>query len=460
MRKLLYYLRVLFLLVIFAVCIGLSVWYVSKIALSPTTPVDCYHCNVILISVDTLGAKHMGVYDDLVPTTPFLKELAETRAITFNHAYSNAPWTLPSHTSMFTGRYPWDIGMMSQISYLSEEIPTIFTALQDHGYETAAYSDGSFVNPIWGLTNGVSAFTGSVAFADWQDAPKIFTDASAWMTGRQSTSPFFLLIRPFEVHDPYGGSAGDSGAIGGDQIVNVNKGPGSPSQSDVDRFRSAYYQDIGSTDSALRSFFSALDVSPYAKNTVVIITSDHGEEFGEHGSAGMHGVTLYNEVIHVPLMVVLPKGKVRRVNQTVELRSLPSTILDILGYRTDNTFPGNSLVHIMEGRPDQNQMVVSATDITKEEFLKTYAVNEPKLNEDFFKKIVLKGRTLGPETPHLLSVIQGNLHLIRKSDGGMELYNIATDPDEKKNLYGTQESLTPEEAERLTRMVTAVTTGL
>lgn len=460
MRKLLYYLRVLFLLVIFAVCIGLSVWYVSKIALSPTTPVDCYHCNVILISVDTLGAKHTGVYDDLVPTTPFLKELADTRAITFNHAYSNASWTLPSHTSMFTGRYPWDIGMMSQISYLSEGTPTIFTALRDHGYETAAYSNGSFVNPIWGLTNGIASFTGSVAFADWQDTPKIFTDASSWMTGRQSTSPFFLLIRPFEVHDPYGGSATESGAISGDQIVKANSGTGIPSQSDVDRFRSAYYQDIRSTDTALRSFFSALDASPYAKNTVVIITSDHGEEFGEHGSAGMHGVTLYNEVIHVPLMVVLPKGKARRLNQTVELRSLPSTILDILGYRTDNTFPGNSLVHIMEGRPDQNQMVVSGTDITKEEFLKTYAVNEPKLTEDFFKNIVLKGRTLGPETPHLISVIQGNLHLIRKSDGGMELYNIATDPDEKKNLYGKQESLTPEEAERLTRMVTAATTGL
>ncbi len=457
MRVFLYRVRVFLLILTFFTLLGVSIWYVANHILLRGPSAQCYHCNVILISVDTLGAKHMSVYNPALMTTPFLRELADTRAITFNHAYANSSWTLPSHTAMFTGQYPWNVGMMIQLEKLDPSVPTIFTAVRDHGYDTTAFSDGTFVNPIWGLTNGIDTFNGAIAPTQWDDAPRLFTEATDWLKGRQSTKPFFLLIHPFEVHDPYGGAYGDPGTIAGDTIVSSNEVAGGPTKEIVDSFREKYYVDVMKTDTALRDFFQALDASPYAKNTIVIITSDHGEEFGEHGTAGVHGITLYNEVIHVPLMVVFPKGTSSRVDQTVELRSIPSTIMDMLGYRSDHQFSGDSLVPMMEAKKVPNQQIVSGTEMTRADFLKLYATVEPKFSEAFYQPLVKESTLKSSLPPRIQSVVKGNLHLIKDEKGTLELYDLATDPDEQKDIFPKRGALTPEEQERLTNMILEVT---
>ena len=452
MHKMLYYLRIFLLLTIFLIPVGLIVWLVSNRLITSTNDLGCFRCNVIFISIDDFGAKHSSVYDSTLPTTPFLLELAETRAVVFNHAYTNAPWTLPSHTAMFTGSYPWTIGMNTVSDKLSSDIPTIFTAVASHGYDTAAFSNGPFVNPIWGITNGITTFQGSIQYKDWNDVPRLFTDASTWLTSRNSKQPFFLLLHPFGVHDPYG-APGTSEEITPDDIVTANTQASGPTEQQVTRFKNAYENAITRTDASLRSFFATLDASPYAKNTIVVLVSDHGEEFNEHGNVGMHGINVYNEVLHVPLLIVLPNGKARRINQTVELRSLPATIMELVGYGSQHAFPSStSLVPMMRGKNVPNQRILSGTDNSKAFFLKVYGAGPEKSTEENTSATVSLVKNTG-RLPLFTSVVQGNLHLIKHGESNFELYNIAKDPDEKDNLFKTPEKLTFEEQERLKQML-------
>ena len=456
MRRLLYYVRV-FLLVVIGLCLlGITLWFFSQRILTSNSELSCYRCNVIFISIDDLGAKHSSVYDGTLATTPFLSELADTRAIVFNHAYSNAPWTLPSHTAMFTGTYPWLVGMNTLTDKLSPDVPTIFTAIASHGYDTVSFSDGPFVHPIWGTTNGITSFTGSIQYKDWNDVPKLFTDASTWLSDRKSNKPFLLLLHPFGVHDPYG-TSNTANPITPHDIVTVNTQAGGPTSEQVARYKNAYQKNITETDSALRSFFTAFDASPYAKNTIVIVVSDHGEEFNEHGSLGTHGISVYNEVLHVPLLIILPKGTARRLNQTVELKSLPATIMELVGYGSEHTFPSSSsLVPMLTGKNVPNQQIVSGTDNSKELFLKVYEKGPEHSTEENTSATVSLLKN-APHQPLFMSVLQGNLHLIKKDAAHFELYDIARDPDEQKDIFSERTGLTPEERERLTNMILQVT---
>lgn len=452
MRILLYYVRVVLVLIIFILPLSAVVWFLSKNVISSSSELGCYRCNVIFISIDDFGAKHSSVYDPTRATSPFLSELADSRAIVFNHAYANAPWTLPSHTAMFTGSYPWTVGISTLSDKLPPDIPTIFTFLATHGYDTVAFSDGPFVHPIWGTTNGIATFQGSIQYKDWGDIPALFTNASTWLTSRKGNKPFFLLLHPFGVHDPYG-APGTSEEITPSDIVDANTQSGGPTTEQVTHFQSAYENAITRTDEALRAFFAALDASPYAKNTIVVIVSDHGEEFNEHGNVAMHGSSVYNEVLHVPLLIVLPGAKARRINQTVELRSLPSTIMELTGYDSQHAFPDSaSLVPMMRGKNVPNMRILSGTDNSKEFFLKVYGRGPQASTEENTAATVSSVKNIG-RLPLITSVVQGNLHLIKRSESTFELYNIEKDPDEKENLYRTPEKLTYEEQERLKEML-------
>ena len=107
----------------------------------------CKNCNVILISIDTLAASHTSPYDSTLDTMPFLRRLAERQGVVFEHAYSQAPWTLPSHTAMLTGQYPWNLGVWEFLDAVPKHADTLAEKLQRAGYRTALFSNGSFVQP-------------------------------------------------------------------------------------------------------------------------------------------------------------------------------------------------------------------------------------------------------------------------------------------------------------------------
>jgi len=426
---------VLVVAIILSAAFGLA----SLSALHKANQVLCKNCNVILISIDTLGAKHTSVYDPTLDTTPYLKQLADSRGVVFDHAYDQAPWTLPSHTSMFTGEYPWTFGIWTLSDKLPDSAYTVFEAARDRGYKTAGFSDGSFVQPINGLTQGIDDFSGSFQESDWNDLPVLFVKAAKWITEYHEPKPFFLLLRPFEVHDPYG-EPGTAGAVTIEDIVAANTKPGGPTADDIRTFEAAYHQEIRITDSALKDFMTSFDASPYAKNTVIIITADHGEEFGEHGTVAAHGITTYNEVIHVPLIFIIPGVAPRRVVQTVELRSIPATIMDIIGYGKNNPFQASSLVPMLIGDPAPNQLVLTRTASSKSTVFQNVIAG--------YAEIANWGVTVFPtprigtyDGPYTSSALRGQWHVIRDRDGSLEVYDLSNDPDEKKNLYPTVASL-------------------
>ncbi len=413
-------------------CVLFLLLYAARHPLPRATNPSCSHCNVILISIDTFGAKHSTVYDSTKNTTPFLKELADTRAIVFEHAYSQAPWTLPSHTSMLTGRYPWDLNMWLAYDALPRSVDTLAELLETQGYQTAAFSDGAFVQPQWQFDQGFNEFRGSALEKDWNDLPQLLTSASAWST--QTHTPFFLFVRPFEIHDPYGTEITIS------DIVTANLKPGGPSAADALRFQTAYEEELRTTDSALRDFFRALDDSPLRENTVVIITSDHGEEFGEHGTAGYHSVTTYTEAIHVPLLIVLPESRSRRIPESVEVRSIPATILDILGLPSPEGI-AESLLPLVRGTEVSDREVLSATSQVRSPSLEHIEKGYAAIPEIAAGKIQTSESPSPYRGPRTVSAILGRWHVIQTATGNEEEYDVYTDPNESDNVSDRVSSL-------------------
>lgn len=419
------------LFVLIGLCL-LFVVIVALVRLFPSTPPLCPSCNVILISVDTLGAKHTSVYDASLDTTPNLARWARERGVVFEAAFAQAPWTLPSHAAMFTGSYPWDIGIMEAGDALPDSVTTIAEVLRDAGYRTHALSNGAFVNPLWNMTQGFLTFEGSLLEEDWNDLPQLFTQGTGVVHEytSESSAPFFLLLRPFMVHDPYGDPAGAGVDI--HDIVAANRQLQTSTSTEATQFRAAYRTEVRLTDEALDAFLTDLDSQGLLDTTVVIITADHGEEFGEHGTVGAHSVTVHRENLWVPLIVIAPGVSPGRVAATVEIRSVPATIAELVGAPT-SMFAGASLVPFLTGRETADRVVLSQTALTRESFLEH--IEQIYANPQFFPMVVAPAPRTLPVPNFTQSVIQGPWHLIQLADGAtMYLFNMHLDPQEHNDV--------------------------
>jgi arylsulfatase A-like enzyme len=327
--------------------------------------------NVLLLILDTVRAASMSVYGFDRETTPYLSELA-THGTVFDRAVAPAPWTLPSHASIFTGAYPGRLPLGFLQPYRGSE-RTIAEALGDAGYETVGFVGNHFYTG-WdsGLgrgfhrfvdyrTSGIqvlkSSWIGSMAMVagiirarNAREVRAALKAAKIWVVPKPASDPrdavalndalldwydtkrprpWFAFINYFDAHGPY-----------------------LPRMELTRRFRSAkpkltgYHAEIYMIDAEIRRLMTELEQRGGLRNTIVIVTSDHGEHFGEHGFNG-HGNTLYNELLHVPLIVrfdgTVPAG--RRVAAPVTLRDLAATIEDLtrLPRSGGRGFPGRSL---------------------------------------------------------------------------------------------------------------------
>lgn len=414
----------------------------------------CPGCNVILISLDTLGVKHTTLADPSLDTTPFLARLASERGIVFTNAYSQAPWSLPSHVSMLTGEYPWSYGIWSTLNQLPEESVTIAEVLNEHGYTTAAFSTGWFVAPRWNVTQGFDSFSGVLEEDGWNDIPDIFTDASEWITTQSPDKPFFVLIRPFGIHDPYGDSAGSTDAIHIREIAAENMRPDGPSLEVTERFRERYQEDVRATDRALENFFADLEASGLLQHTMIIITSPHGEEFGEHGSVGLHAITTYKEVLQVPLVVIMPRTEARIVSESVEVRSIPATILDALGYRNSDS-PALAPEHSLLATDLYTRVALAGTLFEREQYLPTLTMGYQSL-EELEAVVPPSERTIVSSELITRSAIQGRWHVIKNRSGEMEVYDMERDPQEQDNLANALYTLSAQDRATVTMLQLAI----
>lgn len=378
--------------------------------------------NVILVSIDTLRADHLGCYGYPRETSPRIDAFSR-EAILFEEAIATASSTLPSHASMFTGLVPPHHGAsFARSAALSPSILTLTEILRGGGYATASWNGGAQLSDVWGLDQGFDLYS-SFGGATRAGGPEIdLTDdrldrtvhaALDWIDRRRGERPFFLFLHSYEVHAPYTPSLALRGRFGRfdtrltDRISiyelrQAKEGKASFGPEDLKHIVASYDAEIVSADLAFGLLLDGLRHRSLLDETVVVLTSDHGEEFGEHGVVGWHSHTLFDELLRVPLLIRLPEGRLggSRVASQVSGIDVSPTILDALGRPSPAVFQGRSLMGLAEGDGSGSaRAVLSARDARKK---------------------------------NLISLRAGGWKWIRA--GG--LYDLSTDPGEIADLRG------------------------
>ncbi len=375
--------------------------------------------NVVWISLDTLRADHLGSYGYERPTSPNLDAFA-ARGLRFQWAISQAPWTRPSHRSMLTGVYPASRGGLDS--------PMIGEVLYRAGYQTFAVTGGGQVDSTLGFDRGFEVYR----VDDWIHEPARIVE---WTRERSAGAerPYFLFLHCYETHEPYThtrfAEGMPSGRLTGEFSKEIwNRLRKRFSDEEMRYAKALYDGDIAYTDSKLGQFFAELERTGLLADSIVIVTSDHGEQFWESGSWG-HGQNLHDHQIHVPLLVFLPEA-VRNdlarssrekkkgppltqgaIEDQVELIDLYPTLLELLGVELEGPVNGRSLVSLLEGQGSlpPREAFAEHTNVKEHE---QKALRTPR-----FKFIV--------SIPRKSSDATGESY---------EIYDLKRDPAEQQNL--------------------------
>jgi choline-sulfatase len=265
--------------------------------------------NLLLITIDTLRADHVGAYGHARARTPVLDGLASKGAL-FEHAYAAAPITLPSHATLLTGRYPPGHGARDNGLRLSPGVPTLATELRAKGFATAAFVAAFPLDHQFGLNQGFDVYSDRLPRgadgrpANERPAADVVNEAIAWLR-QNSERQFFLWVHLFEPHAPYGDPSGTRPVL--------------------DR----YDDEIAVADREAGRLISAL--GPALANTLIVAAGDHGEAFGEHGEYA-HSIFVYDTTLRVPLLMSgpgVPAGL--RVSDPVTLADVAPTVMRAIG---------------------------------------------------------------------------------------------------------------------------------
>lgn len=336
--------------------------------------------NIILISIDTLRTDALSSYGNDEVSTPNIDKIANDGFL-FTQAYSPSPWTLPAFSSIMTGVNPLVHKTADPASKLPDSFTTIAEYLADSGYKTAAIGKNVFLNSEYNLDQGfmqynfypkrrelVDSFGGAVIKLT---LPKHFkTDASTseltdmtikWLYENQDTD-FFLWLHYFDPHIPYSppreyisdiSDGKTSVGLDFQSAVQIRGGHYYPSLEDKKRIRQLYDAEVKYVDDNVGRLLDTLKELDLYKDSLIVIVSDHGEEFWEHGGFE-HGHTLYNELINVPLIIKVPSNDNNEIiDIPVPTQSILQTILEISDIKNENEpYLASSLVPLLENRPD------------------------------------------------------------------------------------------------------------
>jgi len=376
--------------------------------------------NVILISIDTLRADRLGCYGNPSAQTPYM-DLLSKNGVLFEEAISNSSWTLPGHGAMLTSVQPTALGLFKVTDRLNSHALTLAEVLRDHGFDTGAIVSYILLDRSYGFDQGFDFFD----YEDLQDAQQIVDKAIKYIEPR-SQKKFFLFMHLYDPHWPYEppeevAKAFWPGAVTpqlrnlittGDYAqfaLKVIKGP----ELLNDFCRAMYDGEIAYTDRELGRLFKFLVDRRMIDRTIVILTSDHGEEFKDHGYFG-HGLTLYDEVLRVPLIMrfpmLLPSNM--RVKGQVQSLDIFPTVLGLVGLDPAR-YPlgGRDLLGMIHAGSADPVPVISETSMSGD---RRYALRDGR-----YKLI----------TPYKLD-FGGNLQI----DQPEEVFDLQTDSQEKTNL--------------------------
>jgi arylsulfatase A-like enzyme/Tfp pilus assembly protein PilF len=348
--------------------------------------------NLLLITIDTLRADALGCYGGRPETTPKLDQLAR-EGVRFESAYAHVPLTLPSHTSILTGRYPFEHGIRDNAGYRFDgRYQTLATVLHRRGYATAAFVSAFPLDRRFGLDAGFDRYDDRYGErSSWHkesivERPAAATWAAAqpWLE-QQRAGPWFLWLHFFDPHSPYEPPAGEPREIAG-----------------LPYLAEAHYADkiVGQVLAQIRA---------RAEPTLVVVTADHGESLGEHGEQ-THGIFAYDATLRVPWLMAgptLPRGRVvKGLSRHIDV--LP-TLLELLRLDVPEGLPGKSLL----------AQVLSAAPT--------------RIEQSYFEVL---SSNLGLGWAPLRGVITWPYKFIDLPIA--ELYDLAKDPKETHNLAGEQ----------------------
>jgi len=434
--------------------------------------------NVLWIVMDTVRADGLSCYGYHRNTTPNIDEIAD-EGILYENAIAQAPWTLPSHASMFTGMFPSKNGTDFEHSWLDDSFETIAEVLNSHGYQTFEYTNNTFVGAAYNLTQGFDTYVlrnlglnvpgrnswpyGLPDFLMISRARQyvenniILMDDGAQRTNEvvmrwianahERETPFFVFINYMEAHTPYHPPEEYAAPYLGDAVSYAQAravatfikersyvymtGRRDINAEEFAIDRALYDGEISYLDFRIGELLDYLRDLDILDNTVLIITSDHGENFGEHHLVE-HVLSVYDTVLHVPLIIRYP-GLAEaglRVEEQVQLIDIFPTILDIVGinWSGEEQLQGQSLVKDVEQPGSQ------------------FAIAEYALHYGAFGFLRWYGDIDVYRWAHRLKTIRTDeFKYIWSSNGQDELYNIREDPGELNNLIEVE----PEKAAEL-----------
>jgi arylsulfatase A-like enzyme len=389
--------------------------------------------NVLFIVVDTLRADQLACYGNPRPTSPAADALAGG-GVQFARAYSVAPWTIPSVATMFTGMYPSKHGVRSFGSRIPEEAPVLAAILREAGYATAAVVSHSLVGSSRGFDRGFEVFHEDEALGhDHVSTAGVTRRARELLeTFAVDGRPFFLFVHYFDPHydfrphPEYGFESPGPGRLDGtEDIWKLREMLPGLTAAEIGHLVNLYHEEIRFTDSGIASLRKSLDELGFRESTLVVLTSDHGEEFRDRDWLG-HTTTLYEELTHVPLVIDRPSApdRGRVVSEPVSLVSISPTILDLLGLDSSN-------------RGYQSASFAALLD----------PGGEAPPPSPIFAEVDVQARR---KRTHKKAITEGRYKLIRDDrTRRLELYDLAADAGERVDLARDRPELVREMEARL-----------
>ncbi|MCK4944551.1 MAG: sulfatase [Candidatus Aminicenantes bacterium] len=362
--------------------------------------------NIVLIVIDTLRSDHLSFYGYHRETSPFLSELAG-QSIVFKNAYSASSWTSPATASIFTSMYPFqhgvlmgllavirarkDLDMEVKVNKIPEEIETITEVLKRNNFKTYGISDNLNIGQKQGFTQGFDRFQ----TFNYRGAERVNDILKKWKEDIIQGGQYFLYLHYMDPHAPY-----------------HHRQPFyQPQQGKKNITIEAYDSEIYYVDQYIREAFQLFN---WKENTLVIVTSDHGEGLWDHGFMG-HGYTLYREEIQVPLLFYLPENKIfKEINSNVSTIDILPTVRELAGLPPEKNDVGTSLFPLIEKTeelPDQRHL-----------FSYLWRLGTPEREEIEFRSVVYK-----------------RMHYILKLPNSRELYNLNSDTQEQSNRFGSHQ---------------------
>jgi arylsulfatase A-like enzyme len=390
--------------------------------------------NMVVILVDTLRADRLGVYGNQRGLTPFMDELA-SRGTVFTNAYAPSSWTCPSVASLFTSRFASQHGVNDFDAKLADSEVTFAEVLTDRGYVAGGFSANLRMQGTYGYGQGFAewhAYMGSHDGNGIKPRGKVLRRESlGWLRPAASAEPkppLFLYLQYMEPHTPYdpiepfrstfgrGSSAVDEKRAH-EKLMAMRR----LSDAEIERLESLYDGEVAAVDAEIRVLFAELEQLGFLENALIVVTADHGEEFGEHGVM-LHGFTLFNGAMRVPLIIVAPGfGGGRVVDDNVSLVDVAPTLLELAGIPAPPSFEGRSLVPLMSSPFSPIGLwtkLVAAPDVIGE--------IEPYGDSD--------------RRRHAQAIVSGANKLLVSPKGETSLFDLSKDPAEVAPLDGSDPS--------------------